>query len=176
MSSTPPPLPRQPLLPEDPPPPIPPGSQWSDAADASSPRHKRFWLWVLGASLGCFGLILGAGLLALHYAPRLIETWTSGSHFAVEADLRELRAALQAWAAQHGGQYPATLDELCTPDRDGHALLERIPRDPWDRAYRYEKSTGEHARPRLSTLGADGQPGGLGENADVDSEHLRETR
>jgi general secretion pathway protein G len=38
--------------------------------------------------------------------------------------------------------------------------------DPWGRPYVY-KSPGDHSEVDLSTLGADGQPGGTGENADV---------
>lgn len=40
--------------------------------------------------------------------------------------------------------------------------------DPWGRPYLY-KSPGEHGEAGLSSLGADGQAGGTGENADVDS-------
>ena len=41
-----------------------------------------------------------------------------------------------------------------------------VPEDPWGRAYKYAYpgATGE---PEISSLGADGAPGGEGENADV---------
>jgi len=42
-----------------------------------------------------------------------------------------------------------------------------VPEDPWGRPYRYAYSgTGE---PEIVSLGADGAPGGEGENADVSS-------
>jgi len=38
--------------------------------------------------------------------------------------------------------------------------------DPWDKPFQY-KTPGDHGEFDLYTLGADGQDGGTGENADV---------
>jgi len=43
---------------------------------------------------------------------------------------------------------------------------KRMPLDPWGRAYIY-RIPGEHGDYDLYTLGADGAPGGTGENQDV---------
>jgi len=49
----------------------------------------------------------------------------------------------------------------------GPYLMKDIPQDPWGRPYLY-KYPGEHGdAPEIVSLGADGQPGGEGENADV---------
>jgi general secretion pathway protein G len=51
----------------------------------------------------------------------------------------------------------------------GPYLPKEIPMDPWGRPYLY-KYPGEHGdEPDLSSLGADGQPGGAELNADVES-------
>lgn len=177
MSAEPPPLPRRapPALGGDPAP-IPPESQWSDAVDAGSPRNRKFWLWVLLAGAGCFAVVLTSGLLLLTYLPRLVERWTSGTRFAVESDLRRVVDALESYAAGHGGRYPDALEELARPDRDGHVLLESVPRDPWGRALRYARPGSGETRPRVWTLGADDRPGGTGEDADVESSDLRRGR
>lgn len=49
----------------------------------------------------------------------------------------------------------------------GPYLTKDVPLDPWGREYLY-KFPGEHGdEPDLVSLGADGQPGGEGANADV---------
>ncbi len=50
---------------------------------------------------------------------------------------------------------------------DGPYLKKEIPLDPWKHPYLY-KFPGEHGdEPDLISLGADGQPGGEGLNADI---------
>jgi general secretion pathway protein G len=46
--------------------------------------------------------------------------------------------------------------------------LEKLPKDPWGNAYQY-LSPGIHGEVDIFSLGADGQPGGTGEDADVGS-------
>jgi len=52
---------------------------------------------------------------------------------------------------------------------DGPYLTKGLPKDPWDRPYLY-RSPGDQGRPYdLYSLGADGAPGGQGNNRDVSS-------
>ena len=58
---------------------------------------------------------------------------------------------------------PAGLDRWNGPYLDG----DDAPADPWGHAYRYEVP-GQGGRPyRVTSYGADGKPGGEGEDADV---------
>ena len=74
------------------------------------------------------------------------------------------------------GAYPTTEQGLgaltVRPDGtdkwNGPYLSKAPPADPWGRPYHY-KSPGEHGDYDLFTYGADGQPGGTGENVDVTS-------
>ena len=51
----------------------------------------------------------------------------------------------------------------------GPYLTKDVPLDPWGHAYLY-KYPGEHGdEPDIVSLGADGQPGGDGNNADIES-------
>ena len=66
---------------------------------------------------------------------------------------------LQALSAQPAGQPEA---------RNWRAggYLDRLPTDPWQREYLY-LNPGQHGAIDVYTLGADGRPGGEGENADI---------
>lgn len=48
--------------------------------------------------------------------------------------------------------------------------LEEIPLDPWDHEYVY---TVENGRFQVVSLGADGQPGGDGDNADISNRGIK---
>lgn len=53
------------------------------------------------------------------------------------------------------------------PNWAGPYLTKDVPMDPWGRPYQY-KYPGDHGdEPDIISLGADGQPGGDGNNADV---------
>ena len=50
----------------------------------------------------------------------------------------------------------------------GPYIQPNVPKDPWGNDYVYA-CPGEHGEYDLSSYGADGQPGGEGENADINS-------
>jgi general secretion pathway protein G len=71
------------------------------------------------------------------------------------------------------GRYPSTAEGLqalrSNPGMDvwdGPYLRKDVPLDPWGRPYLYA-CPGQHGDYDLVSLGADGQEGGEGENADV---------
>lgn len=73
------------------------------------------------------------------------------------------------------GTYPSTeqgLNALRVKPEDvaqwaGPYLKSDVPNDPWGRPYQY-KFPGDHGDdPDIISLGADGQPGGEGNNADI---------
>lgn len=75
------------------------------------------------------------------------------------------------------GRYPTTQEGLSAlvqqpmgMDRwSGPYLTKGIPKDSWDRPFVY-RSPGESGRPYdIYSLGADGAPGGQGENRDITS-------
>jgi general secretion pathway protein G len=62
-------------------------------------------------------------------------------------------------------RYPTTEEGLQALVTGNH--IRRLPNDPWNRPYLYA-APGQNGRPfSISTLGADGQQGGDGENADI---------
>jgi general secretion pathway protein G len=47
-------------------------------------------------------------------------------------------------------------------------LKKKVDKDPWGNPYVYA-APGEHSEYDLSSLGADGKPGGSGDDADINS-------
>jgi len=96
----------------------------------------------------------------------------------VKADILAIRAALDEYALNNGGKYPATLDVLIAPGSDGHTYLatKAVPRDPWGNAYHYDPPSAAYAKGYITCYGADGKPGGQGEDADIDEFLLETTR
>ncbi|MBR2642081.1 MAG: type II secretion system major pseudopilin GspG [Lentisphaeria bacterium] len=74
------------------------------------------------------------------------------------------------------GKFPETSDGLQSlvenvsqnEKWDGPYLKPSVPKDPWGNDYVYV-SPGEHGDFDLSSYGADGQPDGEGENADINN-------
>jgi len=116
------------------------------------------------------------GLLATLVVPRVLGRTAEARRVRAAADLQILAQALEGYRLD-AGVYPTTsqgLDALVraptlppVPTRwrpDGY--LPSVPRDPWNHAYQYACVDGRHFT--LRSLGADGEPGGDGEAADVD--------
>jgi general secretion pathway protein G len=116
------------------------------------------------------------GLLAGFVAPRYFDQVGKSNTKVAKAQIDSLEKALDQYRLDTG-RYPSTelgLNALVAKPSneskwDGPYLKKALPNDPWGRAYLY-KSPGEHGGDYdLWSLGADGQVGGTGENADVAS-------
>ncbi len=118
------------------------------------------------------------GLLAGLVAPRYFGQVGKSNVNVARAQMDSLGKALDQYRLDVGA-YPSTDQGLqalvVKPDGEdrwqGPYLQKQVPPDPWGRPYRY-KSPGDHGDYDLITLGADGQPGGTGENIDVNSWEL----
>jgi general secretion pathway protein G len=93
-----------------------------------------------------------------------------------KADIATLDSALELYRLNNL-TYPATSDglgallsappSLTDPSRyQAGGYIKKLPKDPWGRDYKYEYP-GKHGSYDIYTLGADGIPGGTGENADI---------
>lgn len=113
------------------------------------------------------------GLLAALVGPRLFGKVGQSKLGAAQAQIELFGAALDGLRLDVG-RYPTTAEGLQTlrekpsgvDNWNGPYLRKEIPPDPWGRAYVY-KSPGDHGEYDLISYGADGQPGGEGENQDV---------
>jgi hypothetical protein len=60
---------------------------------------------------------------------------------------------------------------LVTPDQNGRTFLKgytSVPLDPWKNAYVFEPAT-SGSDYKIISYGKDGQPGGEGDDADIDN-------
>lgn len=121
------------------------------------------------------------GILAAVVVPRIMDRPDEARIVKARNDLRVLKSALDLYKLDNF-QYPTTeqgLEALVSPPsvppepphwKNG-GYLERLPRDPWGNPYFYLQP-GEYGALDIYSLGADGQPGGEGSNADIGTWNL----
>src|SRR5437016_14002327 len=116
------------------------------------------------------------GLLRALVGPRFIRQEEKAKVGAARAQIELLGTSLDTFRLDVG-RYPTTQEGLAAlrqrpfgTDRwDGPYLKKDIPGDPWGRPY-YYRSPGEGGHPYdLLSYGADGAPGGDGDNRDITS-------
>lgn len=125
-------------------------------------------------------MIVVLAVLAGLVAPNVFQHVGTAKDSAARSQIEMLGAALDAYRLDNG-RYPTTEQGLAALWREpvseprasnwrGPYVRKEIPLDPWNNAYVY-RSPGE-ANPwgfDLLSYGADGQPGGEGEAADITS-------
>ena len=109
------------------------------------------------------------GLLATVVVPSVLKKLSDGQWTKAKADIVTLHHAVNQFALQNNGRFPAELEELIEENESGHAYLEQrsLPTDPWGFGYHYEPPSGERSRPLISTWGKDGVLGGEGDDRDL---------
>ncbi len=114
------------------------------------------------------------GMLAALVFPRLLPKVGKGKQSAAKAQIELLGQALDQFRLDTN-RYPITsegLNALITNPEisgwDGPYLKKGVPNDPWGKPYTYE-SPGSHSDYDLFSYGADGAPGGEGENKDINN-------
>jgi len=116
------------------------------------------------------------GLLISVVAPTVLNSADDARIQKVQADFKAIETALKIYRLDNYG-YPSTeqgLVALVEPStlepeprnfKQG-GYLEEVPMDPWGREYLY-MSPGENGEVDLFSYGADGLPGGEGQNEDL---------
>ncbi len=114
------------------------------------------------------------GILASIVVPKIMGRPDEARVVKAKQDILAIQNALDLYKLDNG-TYPTTdqgLAALVTkpstaPEpRDWKAYLKRLPTDPWGREYLY-LNPGQHGEIDIFTLGAGGQPGGTGINAEI---------
>ncbi|KTC78258.1 GspG family T2SS major pseudopilin variant LspG [Legionella brunensis] len=120
------------------------------------------------------------GILASIVVPKIISRPDEARVVKAKQDVLAIQNALDLYKLDNG-IYPSTDQGLIalvekptsnpTP-RDWKQYLQSLPKDPWGRDYLY-LNPGEHSEVDVFTLGADGQPGGTGINAEIGNWNAR---
>ena len=91
---------------------------------------------------------------------------------SAESSITRLSMQVQTFYLDTGGK-PDSLEDLVSEPGDvtgwnGPYIKKSLLKDPWGRDWVY-RSPGEHGEFDISSYGADGQQGGEGKNADINS-------
>ena len=116
------------------------------------------------------------GVLAALIAPNVLDRASDAKVTAARTDVNNLMQALKLYKLDNQ-RFPSGeqgLEALVRKPAAGPAppnwkpYLDKLPNDPWGRPYQY-LNPGVKGEIDVFSLGADGQPGGEGHNADVGS-------
>ncbi|MBL7174351.1 MAG: type II secretion system major pseudopilin GspG [Desulfobacteraceae bacterium] len=125
-------------------------------------------------------VIIILGILVAYIAPKFMGRAEEARRTAARVQMESIETTLKLYKLDNG-YYPTTeqgLQALVEPPtvgqlprawREGGYLEKgRVPKDPWKNDYVY-LSPGLHGDYDLISYGNDGEPGGEGENADVNN-------
>lgn len=116
------------------------------------------------------------GVLAALIVPNVLDRADDARGTAARTDVNNLMQALKLYRLDNQ-RYPTAeqgLQALVVKPTTGSAPLnwkpyiDKLPNDPWGRPYQY-MNPGVKGEIDVLSLGADGQPGGEGKNADIGS-------
>lgn len=116
------------------------------------------------------------GVLAALIVPNVLDRTDDARSTAARTDVNNLTQALKLYKLDNQ-RFPSTeqgLNALTTRPTaapvppNWRRYLDKLPTDPWGRPYQY-LNPGLHGEVDVLSLGADGQPGGEGKDADIGS-------
>ena len=116
-------------------------------------------------------VIVLVGLVVAYVAPQMLGRADDAKRKAAELHIQKVSNAIEVFKFEVG-RYPNTLDDLIRkPDQapgwqGPYIQQQKQLLDPWKRQLGY-RQPGEHKRFDLFSLGADGQPEGTGDAADI---------
>jgi general secretion pathway protein G len=123
-------------------------------------------------------VIVILGILAALIVPRVLDRPDEARAVAARSDIAAIVQALKLYRLDNQ-RYPTTEQGLAAlvarpaqapvpPNWKPNGYLERLPKDPWGHAYQY-LNPGLRGEIDVFSLGADGQPGGTGIDAEIGS-------
>jgi general secretion pathway protein G len=140
---------------------------------------KRMQHWPARSAVGftlveVMVVVVILGILAALIVPRVVGRTDDARVVAAKQDLAAIMQALKLYRLDNG-RYPtneqglqALVTRPTTDPQPGNwkSYLDRLPKDPWGKPYQL-LNPGVHGEIDVFTLGADGQPGGAGADADI---------
>jgi general secretion pathway protein G len=123
-------------------------------------------------------VIVILGILAALVVPRVLERPDEARAVAAKSDIAAILSGLKLYRLDNQ-RYPTAEQGLAAlvarptqppapPNWKPNGYLERLPNDPWGHPYQY-LNPGLRGEIDVYSLGADGQPGGTGADADIGS-------
>ena len=126
-------------------------------------------------------VIVILGVLAALIVPNVISRPDEARVTVAKSDIGSIMSALKLYRLDNQ-RYPTAEQGLAAlvarpeqppvpPNWKPGGYLEKLPKDPWGRAYVY-LNPGVRGEVEVMSFGADGQPGGTGTDADIGSWEL----
>ncbi len=113
------------------------------------------------------------GILATIVVPNLLGAADEANVRAAQAQIQAFRTAIINFRLENN-RFPNNLQELINNERNKRYLdANEIPKDPWGRDYQYSQPGPDGHDFEVKSLGANGQPGGSGYDAEIVSWDLR---
>jgi len=126
-------------------------------------------------------VVIILGLLAGLVLPKILGREEEARLSSAKLQIKALENALDGYKLDNGF-YPTTdqgLDALIKKPESGRIPMKwrdggylkpsRIPKDPWGFDYHYYSPGNENREYEIISYGPDGEPGGEGKNADIES-------
>ena len=120
-------------------------------------NEDGFTLVEVLVTLVIIGLLIG--VVVVNVLPAL----DRGKTTRVQGDIAAIETALEMYNLDNF-RYPTEQEGLDALVEGG--FIKRLSEDPWGNPYLY-RNPGERAQIDIYTLGADGEPGGEGQDADI---------
>ena len=125
-------------------------------------------------------VIVRLGLLATTIMPRILNRPEQARRTKAAVEIHNLASALALFKADTG-RFPTTSEGLEVLVKDpgikgynSDGYLDKVPADPWGNKYIYI-NPGVHSKDYdLESFGKDGEEGGTGDNADIESWNITE--
>ncbi len=120
------------------------------------------------------------GILATMIMPKILSKPEKARRTKAMVDMKTIQQALSLFKTDTG-RFPTTSEGLQAlvvnpgiKGYDSEGYLEKVPKDPWGNSYIYLSPGLENRDYDLISLGKDGEAGGTGYNADIESWNLDE--
>jgi general secretion pathway protein G len=129
---------------------------------ASRPERRAFTL------LEIIVVVTIIALLATLVAPRLLQNIGKSKQGIAKAEVASIAQQVSLWMADNGhSRLPGDFDLEILTEGDDAYLRAKDLLDPWDRPYQLISPGEENPDFDIVSYGANGEPGGDGEDADV---------
>ena len=154
---------------------------FSDLKNSASRRPQSSRLQRGFTLIEIMVVVVIMGILAALVVPKLMGRTDDARIIAARQDIATVLQALKLYRLDNQ-RYPTTeqgLQALMTKPSSGPAAdgwkaggyIDKLPKDPWGAPYQY-LSPGVKGEVDVFSYGADGQPGGVGNDADIGSWEL----
>ena len=124
-------------------------------------------------------VIVILGILATTIMPKILSKPEKARRGKAVFEIRQIETALGLFKTENG-RFPTTSEGLQAlvsnpgdlPDYDPDGYLPKVPLDPWKNSYIYMSPGVQSTYYDLESYGKDGEDGGAGDDADIESWNL----